>query len=242
MSILIGYIDGDRSKRLHINDYDKDVHKGRVKCAHGHPIIGKKGDRQIWHYSHKSGYEGDCSREMGEWHKWWQDRMEDDFLEIIFEKEHPEGSGKIVKHIADAVNGDMTVIEFQKSVVSPHIIREREAFYDDMIWVFCCHEHRIEVLQTSGRYMKIKLVAGSKFFLEAKKRSFLDFNQRGVLEVVRVFKTELAVKIWTQNDFDRTFMQGCLKQSADMRAQRKPYDFEDSDDNCEQALKIFGFI
>ena len=240
MSILIGYIDGDRTKRLHIDDYDKEAHKDRVFCAYGHPIVGKKGTKQTWHYAHKSGYDNDCARKMGEWHRWWQGRMEEDFLEIIMEKEFPEGSGHLTKHIADALNANDCVVEFQKSVVPPQIIKEREAFYEDMIWVFYCGEHRIEIEKQRGRFMKAKLVGGSKFFLEAKRRTFLDFDQRGVLELMRIDNPRrgspvLYLRIWTQAEFDDVYMEDCLKDNADVRQGRKPYDFEDLGEEFEEV-------
>ena len=243
MSILYAYIDNNRTNRLHIDDYDKTEHKGRVYCAHGHPVVGKKGTKQIWHYAHKSGYDYDCSRKMGRWHRWWQDRMIGDFLEIIIDKEYPEGSGQVTRHIADAINGDDLVVEFQKSVVPPNVIHEREEFYNNMIWVFYCGEHRIEILAQRGRYIRAKLMSGSRFFLEAQKRSFLDFDMRGVLEMLRIEKhrsshPELYLRIWTQQEFDEEFMDDCLRQKVDRRHHRKPYKFEDLGEKFEEALKF----
>lgn len=243
MSILIGYFDNDRSKRVHIDDYRREEHKDRIFCAFGHPIVGKKGEKQTWHYAHKSGYDNDCARKMGEWHRWWQDRMEDDFLEVIMEKEYPPASGNIKTHIADAIttlNGCDLVVEFQKSVIPPNIIREREEYYDDMIWVFYCGEHRIEIIKQQGRYIRAKLVGGSKFFLEATKRAFLDFEYQGVLEMLRIEyprrgSPELLLRIWTQTEFDRVFMEGCLKENADTRVQRKPYVFEELNETSDEV-------
>lgn len=238
MSILIGYLDGDPMKRLHITNYDKVEHKGRVQCAEGHLVVGKKGEKVIWHYAHTKGTECRASREMGTWHHWWQDRVEDDCLEIRMNRD-----GKL--HIADMQNGDNTVVEFQKSVISPEIIKEREDFYGDMIWIFCCTELVTKVVSTSGRFMKLKVTQGSRYFLTAKKRSFLDFDKRGVLELIEVGSTRktntvLYVRIWTLNEFDDVYMRGCLKEKAHRRGDRQPYEFREGPEDFQEAKKVLN--
>lgn len=243
MSILMGYLDGDVTKRVHIQEYDPEVHKGRIQCSHGHQVVGKRGAKVVWHYAHVSGESDECSREMGPWHRWWQDRVEPDFLEVIMLRD-----GK--KHIADMVNGDDLVVEFQKSVVPSETIREREMFYNKMIWVFYCTEHKMKEVNRVGRYMHLKLIGGSKFFLCAQKQAFLDFDRRGVLEVIKILKAtsskpELYVKIWTMKEFDEAFMKGCLKGDAPTRVDRQPYDLDAINDTnrtevtLEMALEAF---
>tara|TARA_R110001599_G_scaffold353841_1_gene599800 strand:- start:10222 stop:10968 length:747 start_codon:yes stop_codon:yes gene_type:complete len=238
MSIIFAYLEGDISKRVHITDYDEKIHKGKVTCCDGHEVIAKRGQKVVWHYSHTTKSGDNCSRIMGPWHRWWQDRVEDDFLEIILKRD-----GK--KHIADMINGDDLVIEFQKSVVGPEIIEERERFYKNMIWIFCCVDMRMKIIDTYGQYQHLKMVGGSKFFLKANKRTFLDFDQRGVLELLEVknghkSKPELFVKIWTMKEIDNMFMNGCLKDGADNRIYRMPYKFERKDENFEDIKKIFS--
>lgn len=244
MSILLGYLDGDMCKRVHIHEYDPEIHKGKITCSRGHPVVGKRGAKVVWHYAHVSGESEECSREMGPWHRWWQDRVESDFLEIIIKRE--VAGGVLKKHIADMINGDDLVIEFQKSVVPTETIREREMFYDNMIWVFYCVEHKMKEVKRHGRYMHLKLLGGSKFFLCAQKRAFLDFDKRGVLEVMRILKAtttkpELYVRIWTMQEFDDAFMKGCLKADAPGRVDRQPYvGLELQDDvTFEDALEVF---
>lgn len=235
MSIIIAYFEGDVRQRIHINDYEKDKHKGKVTCADGHAVMGKKGAKVVWHYSHTKGVECSATREMGSWHHWWQDRVEPEFLEIRMKRD-----GKL--HIADMQNGDDLVIEFQKSVVGPEIILEREKFYDRMIWVFCCSDMVMKVVSSCGRFMKLKMVQGSRFFLTATKQSFLDFDKRGVLELLdkderKKSKTFLYVRIWTTDEFDKKFMRNCLKDDAPRRADRPPYVFEDKDIEFQEARK-----
>ncbi len=235
MSILIAYLDDDRTKRIHISDYKPDEHKGKVTCGDGHPVVGKQGLKVVWHYAHVSAADNECSRSMGPWHHWWQDRVEPDFLEIIIKRNEK-------KHIADMINGDDVVVEFQKSVVPQSTIIEREQFYDNMIWVFCCVEHRMKEVCQIGRYMKLMMLGGSKYFLDAKKRSFLDFDRRGLLEVLKVTnasksKPEIYVRIWTMTEFDELYMDGCLNDGALTRIDRQPYIFDDSGETFENVEK-----
>ena len=238
----MAYLDGDATKRIHIHEYEEKLHKGKLMCQDGHHVNAKRGTKVVWHYAHVNGQHDECSREMGPWHRWWQDRVEADFLEVIIKRD-----GK--KHIADMINGDDLVVEFQKSVVSPDVIKEREVFYNRMIWVFCCVDHKMKEIARSGRYMHLKLVGGSKFFLCATKRSFIDFDRRGVLEVIQILKAtksepELYVRIWGMKEFDDTFMKGCLRADAPGRIDRQPYvgldgDLEDDLEARENALKAF---
>jgi competence CoiA-like predicted nuclease len=235
MSILISYLDGDATKRLHINDYDKKLHKGRIKCPEGHDVVGKKGEKVVWHYAHTKGVACESSREMGPWHRWWQDRVEPDCLEIRMKRD-----GKL--HIADMVNGDDCIVEFQKSVVKPEIIREREAFYGNMIWIFCCVDFVTKIVSQKGRFMKLKITQGSRYFLEARKKTFLDFDRRGVLELIEVGSTRktnttLYVRIWTMGEFDDVYMRGCLKEKATSRIDRQPYIFDDNTKNFDEVKK-----
>jgi hypothetical protein len=244
MSILIGYLDKDPAKRIHINDYSKLEHQ-HVYCAYEHQIVGRQGTKKAWHFAHLKGTDSECSRVMGDWHHWWQDRVYPDFLEIIMIREQPNAQSnsskpsdpntknKPIKHIADMINGSNLVIEFQKSVVPGAIIQEREQFYQNMIWIFYCGEHQMNVVKQYGRYQRLRMTRGSKFFFEANKRSFLDFDKRGVLEVLKIAKAtkakpEIYVRIWTSREFDEEFMKGCLRPEADSRIHRPPYAFDES--------------
>jgi hypothetical protein len=240
MSILVAYERDSQLKRVHISAYDSELHKGKLVCADGHDVVGKKGTKVVWHYAHAKGTDcedGACSRVMGEWHHWWQDRVEPDFLEIIMKRDG-------VKHIADMINAENIVIEFQKSIIPSETILEREKFYNQMVWIFCCTEMPVKVVATYGRYVKLKMLGGSKYFLAATKPTFLDFGKRGILELVKITdakksKPELYARIWTMREFDEAFMRGCLLPTASSRIDREPYQFEEKTEDfatCEKFL------
>jgi competence CoiA-like predicted nuclease len=114
----------------------------------GAPVIAKCGLIKVWHWAHEDL--GDCdpwAESETDWHLAW--KMQMPRVEIAMEREG-------VKHRADAVAGNGTVIEFQHSSISGYDIVEREAFYRRMVWVFDAQEPftegRIEVRQNRHGY------------------------------------------------------------------------------------------
>lgn len=239
MSLLIAYIDKDPLKRLHVTDYDKEKHKGKVYCSFGHEVIAKRGEKKAWHFAHVKATDAECSRLMTDWHHWWQDRVYPDFLEITMKKNGFDG--KQVIHRADMINGNDTIVEFQKSVIPADTIIKREMFYGDMIWVICC-DHPHKIMKQIGQYVRIKFLGGSKFFTETKKPTFLDFDMKGVVEVIKYksvkkSKWEVMGRIWTQGEFDERYMKGCLRKEADRRVHRPPYVFQVVEEKFEEIEK-----
>jgi len=88
-------------------------------------LIAKCGEIKIWHWAHKSSKECDpWHKEETEWHIKWKENFPKEFQEV-----------KIGKHRADIRTKKGLVIEFQSSSISPSEIKEREAFYKNMVWV-----------------------------------------------------------------------------------------------------------
>lgn len=100
-------------------------------CEHcGGSVIAKCGNKVVWHWAHAtkescdSWYEPETA-----WHRNWKHVFGERYSEIRVEK---EGSW----HIADIINKDGIVFEFQNSSISGQEIATREAFYGEkMIWV-----------------------------------------------------------------------------------------------------------
>jgi len=244
--VNISDLNGIRSsERINIIDYDKEKHKGKVYCPLGHKLIGKQGEKVVWHYAHMREYNDDCCRHMGEWHNLWQGRVYDDFLEIVTiktglnEKKVPRR--KI--HIADMVNADDIVIEFQKSTIPEKVITQREKFYQNMIWVFGCEQHDMKIVNTESRFILMEITGGSLYFTIAKKQSFLDFGRRHLLEVIEIDKkrkTQIKIycKIWTLVEFDKKFMSDCLREDCDQRKFHAGYEFEDDGRGFQDCKKF----
>ncbi len=100
-------------------------------CAHcGGAVQAKCGSKVVWHWAHLSletcdnWYEPETP-----WHREWKHAFGEGRSEIRVVKE--DGY-----HIADVINKDGIVFEFQNSSISAEAIAAREAFYGErMVWV-----------------------------------------------------------------------------------------------------------
>jgi hypothetical protein len=105
--------------------------KLKALCEHcGTEVIAKCGTKKIWHWAHTSMENCDSWYEPETaWHRNWKDVFGERCSEIRIVKEN-------VYHIADVVNKDGIVFEFQNSSISSEMIAAREAFYGEkMIWI-----------------------------------------------------------------------------------------------------------
>ncbi len=93
-------------------------------------LIPKCGEINIWHWAHKHKIDCDSWAESEtQWHLGWKRLFPQSQIEQVIVKDG-------VKHRADVLTKTGTVIEFQHSPISPQEIRERERFYQKVIWVF----------------------------------------------------------------------------------------------------------
>lgn len=99
----------------------------RAKCpACDSVVIGKCGELIVHHWAHASKLDCDpWSEGETQWHRDWKSCLPPENQEVV-----------IGPHRADIVLADKTVVELQHSAISPEVIREREQFYGNMIWLF----------------------------------------------------------------------------------------------------------
>jgi len=91
--------------------------------------FSKCGEIKTWHWAHKSLKECDTWYEPeGEWHYGWKKLAGLENTEIVIKKD-----GGI--HRADIRTDRGLVVELQHSPLAPKDVRDREAFYGNMIWV-----------------------------------------------------------------------------------------------------------
>lgn len=89
-------------------------------------VIGHCGEIVSPYWAHESLSECDPWGEgESEWHVGWKSRWPESCREVV-----------VGPHRADIKIPRGTVVEFQHSPISTEEIREREAFYGDMVWVF----------------------------------------------------------------------------------------------------------
>lgn len=103
----------------------------KAVCAHcGGEVIAKCGSKKIWHWAHTSTESCDSWYEPETaWHRQWKQVFGEVYSEIRVLKD--EGY-----HIADVLNKEGIVFEFQNSSIGADMIAAREDFYGaKMIWL-----------------------------------------------------------------------------------------------------------
>jgi hypothetical protein len=95
-------------------------------------MVPKCGSIVTWHWAHKAG--GDCepwAEPESAWHLAWKARFAaaGACVEVVLERDG-------VRHRADVVLPGGRVVELQHGYMSAPAIRQREAFYGDMVWLY----------------------------------------------------------------------------------------------------------
>lgn len=151
-------------------------------------VISKCGNTNIWHWAHKNLEDCDTFSE-GEtlWHKEWKERYPLKCREVV-----------IRNHRADIKIKDL-VIELQNSPINAEEIKEREQFYNKMIWVLNLTEKSVNQLEGGNFIIKEKTNAnGHKYltfkwkhmkrsFLFATKPIYLDFGEGYLLLIKKLY-------------------------------------------------------
>ena len=115
--------------------------KDTICPACGEKVIPKCGSIKTWHFAHESLKDCDSfSEPESEWHIGWKNEFpkeqqevvvefmgEKHRADILLENTKQEPWGKQNYHL---------IIELQNSSISLEEVREREEFYDNMIWLF----------------------------------------------------------------------------------------------------------
>ena len=100
-------------------------------CLHcNKEVIAKCGAKNIWHWAHvKSDACEAWTEPETQWHRDWKNTFGSAYSEIRVVKDN-------VYHIADILNKNGIVFEFQNSAISSEIIKAREEFYGEkMLWI-----------------------------------------------------------------------------------------------------------
>lgn len=87
-------------------------------------VLPKCGEHREWHWAHQANHDCDCwSEQETRWHIDWKDQFPKEYQEV-----------QVGPHRAD-IRLPSHVIELQHSSISSCEIKEREIFYNDMIWL-----------------------------------------------------------------------------------------------------------
>lgn len=151
---------------------------GRATCPGcGEAVVAKCGEINAWHWSHLSGKDCDPWFEgESEWHIGWKRKTDPKFCEVM-----------MGPHRADILLPSGLVIELQHSPLSPDHIREREEFYQDMIWIVDAREFRCNLkFRDRGEYWSFRWKWPRKWMFGITKTLLWDFSPRGMFHVKKV--------------------------------------------------------
>lgn len=210
-----------KGERIHISQYI-DSMAGDILCPEGHPLIAKRGVLKSHHFAHKGSCDCICSDNKGEWHIWWQNRIQPKYQEIRLHNNDKY-------HIADICIPGI-VIEIQHSNMTEEIMRVREQFYTSLgyqlIWIFDASMMGYKLTTTSSS-MIIKWTNGTKFPLygayQGKVIKILDFGKKDLFVVTNQSgkSTMIGYKI-SLEDFDKKFIGDAIIEDVDIRRFHHP--------------------
>ncbi len=148
-------------------------------CGSG--VIAKCGRVNAWHWAHECREDCDPWHDgETEWHRRWKRR----FPKESTEKTLVWGD---VRHIADLWLPNSIVVEFQHSPLTVEEIREREAFYGRMVWIFDvsdCRE-RFHFRRRDG-YVTFRWKHPRKHIAFCRRVVYLDFGLRRLFRLMKV--------------------------------------------------------
>lgn len=140
-------------------------------------VVAKCGEINIWHWAHQA--ESDCdpwSEGETAWHLGWKRRANPDQCEVI-----------IGRHRADIVGRKGIVIELQHSSLSPPEVREREAFYGDVIWIVDASEfHKNFIIRSRDGYYSFRWKYPRKWMWSINQILCLDFGHDELFLVCKI--------------------------------------------------------
>lgn len=234
--IKIGYFN---NQRLHVDDYNPAIHEGRVKCEEGHVLIAKKGEVRMHHFSHRAADGASCgSKGTGDWHLWWQGRINKNNIEFRIQKD--------ILKIADTINiigpnkDTLSIVEYQSSVMSAEEFAIRENFYtrrdllsqwglqdcnSTLTWVFNLKNCDIEIDHIFGDVVCFRWIKGTKFMLNAKAKSYYDFGKRDLVLIhgiskPKIVETKFVGQLVPISDFDKFYFEGVINPELSLDQQR----------------------
>lgn len=137
-------------------------------------VNSKCGSLNIWHFAHINLEDCDSwSEGETEWHLWWKDQVEKEYREV-----------KVGIHRADIKLDNNLVIELQNSPISVDEIREREEFYNNMIWLVNCVDIADNFIFTEkGNYYNFRWKWFKRCWLYAKKPVYLDLGDGDIFKI-----------------------------------------------------------
>lgn len=134
-------------------------------------VVAKCGKIKVWHWAHVGG-ENDCdpwAETETRWHREWQSRADPSWCEVTM--------GQQREHRADIRRPhDGLVVELQHSYIAREEVREREAFYGNMWWVFDTAPWRFRLWLEADGSIQYRWLSRRRTLDAATRPIFLDLG------------------------------------------------------------------
>lgn len=148
----------------------------------GGPVRAKCGEVLTWHWAHLMAECDPWSEPESQWHLNWKARFPEAYQEVV-----------VGPHRAD-VKGPAAVLEVQKSQIAPEMIREREEFYGEMLWMLNGEDftERFHIVYEGRGIYRFEWKNPRKTWATAERRILIDFGE--IFEITRISTTKTP---WT---------------------------------------------
>lgn len=137
----------------------------------GTEVLAKCGSLVAWHWAHRARECDTWSEGESAWHVGWKRTVRADACEVV-----------IGNHRADIRTESGLVIELQHSAIDQQKIAEREAFYQNLIWLFDARAYQLAFYPRAAR-MDFEWARPHKALLAVRKPMYWDLGWGFVLLV-----------------------------------------------------------
>jgi hypothetical protein len=159
-------------------------------------VLAKCGSINTWHWAHKAKDCDSWHEPETEWHLKWKSYANPEHCEIV-----------MGPHRADVLGPLGVVVEFQNSPISPEVIREREEFYQKMIWIvnaesFCDRLSFTQIFENDELNLSyFSWAFPRKSWFKAEKAVFLDLGNKSVkveqkVKIEEYYPEEYEIGVW----------------------------------------------
>lgn len=212
--VTYGYRNGNK---VHINDAER--FSNEYIDSRGKSLVVKKGETKTHHFAYKHENDADPWQrgKMTEWHRKWQDMCYKECVEVRM--------GKPVEHIADIKTPKGLVVELQHSSISADDIREREAFYGKMVWLWdyskrqtCFYEADFTApphFRSSQPLFSIQLSRNDPRLTVAERPCFVDMGNNRIMQLVLRDGYSALARNLSYNQFAKWYMDAAVREVPD---------------------------
>ena len=176
-------------------------------------LIAKCGPIKYHHWARETADPDTWHEPETDWHRDWKSHFHKDNVEKVIEVDG-------IKHRMDArmyVNEVRFAIEFQHSHISADEITQREAGYENMVWVFDCIGKEMPSYQTCGNIIRIWWKRPRTSVFWCNQPVLLDIGDAGVYHILSMpeFKNDFwYAKHCHKDEIVGTLTSGTFSQAT----------------------------